>query len=1146
MPEWTKEQREAIFSEKQGIIVSAAAGSGKTAVLAERIARFASEGKNIENLVAVTFTHLASAEIKQRVKDVLKEKYKENPAPELRRNMIMVQNAKICTIDSFMGDLVRQNFASLGLSPDFSYIDATEKFTVRRANIEKLLEEYYGTYPDGFEELLEIFGGDSDNNKIISAIDDIYDFATAIPFWEKWLGTMLGKYDDARFFTDIACEIYEKELKEALPVYNVFLERCELTEKGFSSMSSERGYLIKVLSAFSDKNWDEAVSLINSYKFPTRPGKKDDPEVRRFAAYRDVVKKRFGSEIFKINTKDAENDLKKLKRGVGCLCDFIKRYHSENMKTYKKLNRFPFDAISHFAVSLTVSEYDPETRDYVPTRLAKDISSSVIEIMIDEYQDTNDLQDLFFTAVSDGAKKMFAVGDVKQSIYGFRRAEPKNFIRKAKELYRIDLAKNFRSKKTILDFANFICSSLLDGDFYKTDYSEKERLVSGRECELADDDVEIYVCPEKKKDESVIAEARFAARRIKELVKSGYKIFDKSQNGMRPVNFSDIAVLLRIMKDKAAVYESVFREENIPVTVGKKASLFDSVEVNVITAYLSVVNNPYSDLPLVAVMLSRLYGFTEDDVAEIRMLAEKKSLYEGLLKYAETNAKAGGFLRDIKYFRLLSSNIPVDMLVWKMLTATDYLTKVSCGEFGYSARENLLRFYEFSKKYSESFSGGLFAFIDFIDRAREKAPDEEGFLSEGNFVRIMTCHKSKGLEFPVCIVACLDSKFGFQELKKSLIINDETGISTKIRDDEGIYETTTLHRETAKYISRKNSIEEFIRLMYVSLTRARDKLILITSAENEEKFEKYKNMFSEKSNGISFLFSYGFDKFDDLIFAPLAFNGKVKSPFFIPSEAYSLPSESVVSLNFAESSDEGTEKITKKQEELSLDIPKIKEQIAFGYDGGLSSVPAKLTVTELVKNKFREENDGELLIAETVSVRVPEFISGKKDGAFYGTASHKFLNFADLNGDFESEKKRLVAEGRLTEDEASVLRKKSIETFKESLVFKCILNADRVLKEENFVVPVPASFYDRNASSGEILLQGAMDVLCEYPDGFVLVDYKTDNKTEAELIDKYAYQLYLYSVAAEKMFSKKVKKAFIWSFKLEKGIDVTPFFPENG
>lgn len=1147
MPKWTEKQKEAIYSDEKGIIVSAAAGSGKTAVLAERISRKACEGIGIKDIVAVTFTRLAAAEIKQRVRSVLQEKYAAERSENLRRALSEIGGAKICTIDSFMTSLVRRNFAAAGISPDFSFIDETEKKAIKSANMDALLEEYYTSYADGFGSLLSTVGGEKDSEKVAESIGSLYDYVQAIPFFETWLDTVLENYNNVKFFTDAACEIFEKELSECKRIYEKILSDGVFEEKEATTVRAENGFLSELISRFKNKEWDSARSLAGSFEFLRGPVCKGDTEKETFKAYRDAFKKILGSEMLKISSEDAKKDLEKLQPGMRCLTVLVKKYHEKNQESYRKLNRFPFEEIAHLALSLAVETYDPKTGEYTQTPLAKELSEKYAEVMIDEYQDTNGLQDLFFTAISDNAKKMFIVGDVKQSIYGFRRAKPVNFMRKAASLHRIDLSENFRSKATILDFANFVCSGLLKPDFYRTEYSEADVLRDGRhkifEDTYAPDDVEICICGGIKREYDVENEAYFCARKIKSLISSGYRVLDQKEKKLRPARLSDIAVLLPVMQDVSPIYEEVFSRENIPVSVGKKASLFDSAEVNVLIAMLTVVNNPYNNIELAAVMLSEMYAFSEDTLAQIRLEAREAPLFEGIEGYAEKDGKTAEFLRDIKYFRLLSENIPLDRLVWKILTETDFLTKATCREFGYYARENLLRFYAFSKKYASDFSGGLFSFIDFIKRAREENPANEEFIAEGNFVKIMSCHQSKGLEFPICIISDA-GKTPKGDNRAPVTINDDVGFATDVRDDDEIYETTTLHREIAKYLNKKDETEEKIRKLYVSLTRARDKLIIVTSVKNPLKLEDFSKRGSSAKDGVSFLFTKDARSMDSFIFSALAYHPDVRGNYGFESSGDGEARPVTVNDAFAE--DCRAEEKTVQGEEIRLDIEKIKENMAFSYDKTLSAIPAKISVTELVKNRYAEENDGEMLIAETPTLKTPEFVSLKKDGAFYGRAMHKFMCRANLNNDFETEKKRLCDCGELFEEEIKVLKKEPYDIFRKSDVCEYILGAKRVLREEDFVVSVPASFYDAKADGGEILLQGAMDALCEYPDGFVLIDYKTDRKTEAELIDKYAFQLYLYAVAAEKMFSKKVKKALIWSFHAEKGIDVTPFFPDKG
>ncbi len=1143
MPEWTAAQKEAIYcrDENSGIIVSAAAGSGKTAVLAERIAAFASDGYDLSKLVAATFTRAAASEIKNRVTEVLRSKYAETKDPKIKDGIEKIQYAKIGTIDGFFKSVVRENFADLGISPDFSYVDDTENFAIKNENLTEILDGYYTDYRNHFGDFISVFGGGKDDDGIKTLIDDIYTQVLSVPFFEKWLDEKADGYETPEFFTDAACAIFSPIFDEYAAVYEKTLASGIIKSKGLPFFNAEAEYMKTVAALAKAKKWDELTVAVASPAFGENLGKfclEESQEKEIFKTYRADFKKHFrGNEIFRITSSDAAKDLEKLKPCVLCLFGILKEYDKKNLETYEKTGRYPVAVISRFALSLVVSDYDHETRKFVPTDLAKKMSEEYFEVIIDEYQDSNDMQDLFFTAISDGGRKLFVVGDVKQSIYKFRYAEPKNFIRKTKELRCLHLSENFRSKKSILDFTNFVCSGVFSEKLYGNAYFEEDRLSAFRK-EENEGDVEIFLVDVTGNEKKYGEQAEFCASKIKEIIRSGYKIFDKSVGEERPVNFGDFAILVPTGK-LVRIHEEALKNAGIPVVSDETASVFDTVEVNAVIALLKATDDPYDDFSLVAALLSDIFSFTEDEIAEIRAADRQAPLYENFIAAAKTNPKAAGFLHTLSHFRLLSANMTADRLVWKILTETDFLTKASCGEFGYVKRDNLLRFYEFSKKYTDAFSGGLYGFISFTDAAREKEAKSDFTFSGGNYVRVMTHHKSKGLEFPVCILSaafyaptgggrgfdCLfDRRFGF--------------VSGDVSDD-GLFRYKTLHCETAKLADGCAEKAERMRVLYVALTRARDRLIIV-GGTNTEKISAEAAWGADMKNGVSAVRTERANSLGQLIMSALIYYPNIVSPFFFPNSSGDgrfLPIRVLPA--------EPCGKENAEAEEISgpcVDIDKIKKNIAFEYDRSLSEIPAKLSVTELVKTRYREDGDGELLIADAPSVRRPEFIDGKKDGTFFGNAMHRFLNFADLEKSFETERARLIAEKKITAAEAAVLRKEKVDAYKESAVYAAVKNASEVMREEDFVVPVPASFYDKTAKSGEVLLQGAMDVCCVYDDGLVIVDYKTDRLSEEDLINKYAYQLYLYSVAAEKMYSLPVKKAYIWSFGLGKGIDVTPFF----
>lgn len=1139
MPEWTNAQKTAIWldDENSGIIVSAAAGSGKTAVLAERISRHAATGKDLSGLIAVTFTRDAASEIKNRVTEVLRRKYAETKDPVFKKGAERLRYAKIGTIDSLFKTVVKENFATVGISPDFSYVDDTEDFAIKDENLNEILDGYYTDYRNNFEAFLSVFGGDRDDEKIKNLINDIYTQLLSVPFWEKWFEEKIKNYGDAKFFTDAACELYSPLFEEYSEIFLRVLQSGEVREKYLPVMDNYYLFAKKTANLISEKKWDEAIDAIASFSpaivyFVTT----GSTVSKMFGNYKNIFKKTvLENEIFKIKTSDAARDLEKLKPSVVCLFEILKEYDKKNLETYAKLGRYPIAAISRFALSLAVSEYDCETRKFVPTELAKKMSEEYFEVIIDEYQDSNDLQDLFFTAISNGGKNLFVVGDVKQSIYKFRYAEPKNFLRKTKELRCLHLSENFRSKKSVLDFTNIVCSGVFSEKHYENPYPEEDRLSAFRK-EEDESDVEIYLVDTDRNKKEYEKQAEFCADKIKAIIRSGYEIFDKNLGVKRPAVFSDFAILVPT-GNLVKMHEDALKKAGIPAVSAVTASIFDTVEVNVMIALLEAVDNPYNDLSLAAAMLSDIFAFTEDEIAEIRGGNRGVSLYENCLAAENENEKVKNLLHSLRRFRLLSENMTADRLLWKMLTETDFITKAACGEFGYVKRDNLLRFYEFSKKYTDAFSGGLYGFLSFIEVARQKEAKEEFAFSGGNYVRVMTHHKSKGLEFPICILS--SAFYSYNGSDGDYLFDRRFGFVSGDVSEDGFFKYKTLHCEIAKAYDKCSSKAEKMRVLYVVLTRARDRLIIV-GGTNTATIAEEAAFGADMKNGVPLLRTENSNSLGKLIMSALIYYPNIISPFDFPNSSGDdrffpikvLPAE--ISENEVEE--------TEEKAAVDVDISKIKENISFEYDASLSKIPAKLSVTELVKTRYREDADGDLLIADAPTVRRPEFIDGKKDGTFFGNAMHRFLNFADLEKSFETERARLIAEKKITAAEATVLRKEKVEEYKKSDVYKAVKNAPEVIREEDFVVPVPASFYDKTATGGEVLLQGAMDVCCVYGDGLVIVDYKTDRLSEEELISKYSFQLYLYSVAAEKMYSLPVKKAYIWSFGLGKGIDVTPFF----
>ena len=1163
--QWTKQQQEAIDAPIQGLMVSAAAGSGKTAVLSNRIGNYIKNGGSIDRLLVVTFTRAATAEMRQRIAKVIFNCYKENPTEHLKKQKLLVYNAKICTVDSFCYDLLRKNFQRLKLSPDFSILDEIELNTIKTNCLEELLEEYYSDYKNDFASILFLFGGESDSNNLSGVIQRIYNFFQDIPFIESWINQQLNRYKDAEFWTSWACKLCLENLEDYLNIYKEVYEAEPFNEKGMELVYKELCFLNELCDFLKNTDWDNACVLIDTFIFDKAPPSTGSYIKVKFKTMRDRLKKYLESEVFTINTNAAVVDLDKLYGGIKALFDLVLEYIQRIEKEFSARNKYSFSFIARQALTLLIKDYNIETGSYIKTPLADEIIDKFDEVLVDEYQDISDMQDLFFRVISDNNKNLFAVGDVKQSIYGFRGANPMNFLRKKDSLKVISLNKNFRSKKSILDYVNFICKPLFNDKFTHMEYDDEEKLYNGFDTHCRENDIELHFVPSKKEDEtgldleSDVLQATFCASRIKSLISSGYKIRDGENE--RLVQLSDFVILLRNLKNTSGIYSEVFRREGVPLILGGKNSFWESIEVNTLLAYLRVIDNPFDDVSVFAVLFSEIFAFSADKLASLRITDRESPLYTLVEQKKETDGQCADFIRMTEHFRLLSQNLPIYRLVWEILIKTKYLSKVSCiGEMGYIRRENLIKFYGFSRKYADSISGGLFKFLRFAYTVAEKGGEkEEDSGGKGDYVKLMSIHGSKGLEFPVCILPRINGEFNFyrEASKATMFLDNEIGIGTRIRDKNMLFETTTMPMEIVRMKQEKEMRAEELRLLYVAMTRAKDKLILVDS---DDILKVPKSGLSKLEKAAIYL-----DANERKIYNCILNKIKSFEEFIIYStvhhpKAYQLHSDYNISLPadgeniYVDKHDDvesSPSKINDNVVTVNLDITELKRRFDFKYNYNYSKIPAKVSVTELVKGVERDV-EGDVLIKPEITHAKPKFLSDSKlSPAEKGTAIHTFCQYADLSKDTEEEISRLEFNYYITEAQAKAIDREKIEDFKNGFVAELISKSDVVRKEENFVTRIPASFYSKGFTTKDvdenektILLQGAIDLLCEFSDGIVLVDYKTDRLGEKELLNRYSLQLFLYKKATESMFKKKVKNIYIWSFHLSKAIDCTDIIPD--
>lgn len=1167
---WTAEQLTAI-QQRRTMLVSAAAGSGKTSVLSNRVLEYVRSGGSLDRLLIATFTELAAGEMRDRIGKLLRSDDCGTDIDHVRRQRLLLYKARIGTIDSLFGSIVRKNFRVAGVNPDFSVLSAGESRLMRSEILDGILEKFCAERSREYETLVAVFGGDDREKSLSDAVNSIYDKAMSMPFPGKWLDMWLGMYSDIRpWITAVSTEI-RGDLESVAAVYDGVLASGTLNEKVTGMCRAERSQFESVYEKLEadPPDWD-AVCAAANFGMANMPSKggidKSDPWNRSYGYYRGWVRNNiFGTtdadknaELYRISLADAEKDMEAQRPAVKCLFDIVGEYISALRAQMDRRNRYSFNAVAQMALALVVKEesFTPECGDFEVTPIALEIRREYDEVLVDEYQDTNALQDCFFRAIApvDGnGPRFFAVGDVKQSIYNFRNAEPENFIRRGREMDTVWLNSNFRSRKGVLDFTNFVCSQLFSERTGGVCYSEPEpddpfggkrdktTPLSGEDHVLRhgntsypgkeEPDAEVYFTDCKgNAEEKAFALAGTAAERILQMMQS-MTVGPSGQT--RPLRYSDIAVLTPKLKGVASVYMQVFERAGIPCVGRDNEPFLCRTEANIIMALLQVIDDPFKDIPLFAVMFSELFGFSADELARIRLYDRKGAFYEAVRKAAEDgDDKADAFVAQIEKYRLLADDFPVYKLIWRIYTDTGYPDAVSCLPAGAQRRATLMQLYDFARDYCSRTEGGLYRFLKYAEAAAEEETVPGNGEVKGNFVRIMTVHGSKGLEFPVCIF-CVPQRRGSES--KPVLFDPEYGVAAKIRDKNRFSQQNTLMTYTLKYIRRRKEASEELRKLYVAMTRAREKLVIISEMPSKGDIEAAQSdIMMPRPSPLNVT--------QNLSVPGLLYASVLRHPDFDPDDisvAKKLRCESPAKILYGVLPPDNVQAQTGKAPEGSgADITGEELDRRFSYRYHASSAPAKVSVTEVAKNKLY---DGEQTVfEEEFAAPVPEFVSADKSGTRRGTAIHTYLSFADPGKDMDSETERLVREGLLSHEQAEYvsLYGKNFEIFARSELYVEIKRALRIRREENFVVRIPASRIGRGGDE-TVIMQGALDLLCEYSDGYVVVDYKTDHADESQLRQRYSEQLRCYGYAVEKCYGP-VKKLSIWSFFLGKEIIIPP------
>lgn len=822
---WTKEQQDAIYEKGSNILVAAAAGSGKTAVLVERIIHKIIQDKiDIDKLLVVTFTNSAAAEMRERVLNAIYQKLEENPEDEnLQRQITLLNKASICTIDSFCLEVVRSHFYELeNVSPNFRIADTTEIELLKQEVIEDIFEKKYETEDADFIKLINVYTSYRDDTPLKDLVLKIHSYIQSNPFPQKWLEEKiemfhLGDKIEEDFSKTPWGQILLEEIKEELEDDISMLEKVEEElsydlelEKFYQTIRSDREQLEAIKNSLS--SWDKMYEIVQQFKFVTWPRQKSESEVKeRAKEIRDEVKKKLAKVLDKImvcDSQEANQDIQDMYGILLRLQNLILTFENEFSRRKREKNIVDFSDVEHFALTILLNAKE----------VASKYQNKFEEIAIDEYQDSNLVQEYILTSIARN-NNIFMVGDVKQSIYKFRQAMPELFLkkyetyekkenRKSEEDLKIQLFKNFRSKQNILQFTNLIFEDIMSQDLGDINYDQEEFLNLGANYPESNQNekIEIHlidpVTPEEgeelenineeeeeeEKIEDVELEAKFVANQLQKLVEDKFQVWDKKQETYRDIQYRDMVILLRSTSKVAPVYEQELLNLQIPVFSDSSQEYLDSIEIQTIMSLLKIIDNPIQDIPLVTVMRSHIGKFTDNELITIRLTDQQDNFYTCLQKAKLSveksfKEKIDTFLAMLQHWRKEQEYLALDELIWKIYSDTGYYHYVGLMPNGKMRQANLRMLFERAKQYETASFKGLYHFIHFIEKLKLSSGDMGAAKIIGendNVVRIMSIHKSKGLEFPVVFLASTGKQFNLMDLNQNLLLHQELGIRCKI------------------------------------------------------------------------------------------------------------------------------------------------------------------------------------------------------------------------------------------------------------------------------------------------------------------------------------------------------------------------------
>ncbi len=1154
MPEFpaTPSQLEAMTLQGPSLLVAAGAGSGKTRVLIERVLRAVCDPESdaeLDSFLVISFTRAAAAELRGRIMESLAARLAEDPANRrLRRQSALLNRAQIGTIHSFCAQLLRENCQTLGLAPDFRILDDDRAASMRAAALDRVLEEAYIKIDDDpeFRLLADTAGEGRDDSALAELVLTLHGRMQCHARREEWAAEQIRLLD--RPFADAGETPWGHELlNRAVSIVDFHaaelealiaeMDACEKIRAAYAGHFAELAAELRELSRRIGCSWDMAFEAL-PFAAPRLPVLRSSPDPllserlksRRKAAINSIRKL---SKTFIAPSEAMLRDMAGTAPAMRALLRLTLRFDEAYSRDKRARSLVDYADLEHLAAKLLISETG------TPTALAQTLSERFREVMVDEYQDVSPVQDAIFRAVSGNGRRLFLVGDVKQSIYRFRLADPEIFNQKYRDYAdadpalarRILLRENFRSRGEILDAANTVFSLCMSRTLGDVAYDSDTALVRGAdyyEGTVPKPSLLLLRLPEEDAPDKAACEAALVARRIRELVASGTEITTLS--GKRPVEYGDIAILLRSANAVGGVYRRALLEAGIPVGKAQGSGFFTSPEISVVLSMLSVMDNPHKDIPLIAVLRSAAFGFTPDELSAVRAADRDSDLFAALEAAAEHMDKARSFLVRLAALRESASDLSAAEIVWTVLESLDLLTLCSAMDDGRQRRENLLALVDLAESFEHSGYRGLHRFVLWLGSLAERG-QEPSAGGTASAVQILSIHKSKGLEFPVVFLCDTARRFNLSERQETVLVHSQLGLGPRVVDPVRRVRYPSLARMAISMRLEREDLSEEMRLLYVAMTRARERLFLTAAfSDPETELEKLRPVSRPPLEPETLMRAGCMARW--LMTACLA------------------DGEEHLTMEVCSSSNEEAPDTAEKPHVPADEAAaaELRRRLAFRYPHAAAvELPSKLTATEL-KGRDEPDEDAALLVRhDACSFRLPELGTAERPlrAAERGVATHLFLQYVDFSrvgsrAGIKAELDRLCGAHFLSEREASAVNITAIQRLFSSELGARMLRAKKLLREFRFSLLLDAQRFYPEAAGEELLLQGVVDCCLIEEDGLTIIDYKTDRvKTDAEIAERaehYRGQLAAYREALSRILGKPVRRCVL--FFLTPGLTV--------